>query len=104
MQRDLPAARNAWLKEANADPENQEREKSDFLAYANRAGRYADVHSCHHFFITSLTEIRVSDSASCFCLLSAVDMDKLRTLYGLYELCGLIAGRLFGFFWIQLVR
>jgi integrase len=27
---------------------------SDFLAYANHAGRFADFHSCRHLFITSL--------------------------------------------------
>ena len=54
MQLDLEAARKAWIKEAKTDEEKLEREKSDFLAYVNHAGRYADFHSCRHLFITSL--------------------------------------------------
>ena len=54
MQRDLEAARKAWIKAAKSDQENVEREKTDFLAYVNHAGRYADFHSCRHLFITSL--------------------------------------------------
>jgi site-specific recombinase XerD len=54
MQHDLESARKAWLKEAESPQEQEAREKSDFLAYANHAGRYADFHSCRHLFITSL--------------------------------------------------
>ena len=48
MQRDLEAARKAWIKAAKSDQENVEREKTDFLAYVNHAGlkragaRYVD--------------------------------------------------------------
>ena len=35
-------------------------EQSDFLAYRNHAGLYADFHSCRHFFITSLERAGVS--------------------------------------------
>ena len=54
MQHDLESARIAWLKEAQSPQEQEAREKSDFLAYANHAGRFADFHSCRHLFITSL--------------------------------------------------
>ena len=54
MQHDLESARMVWLKEAESPQDQEAREKSDFLAYANHAGRYADFHSCRHLFITSL--------------------------------------------------
>jgi len=54
MQRDLAAARRRWLAEAQTERELEVRVRSDFLAYCNRAGRYADFHSCRHLFITSL--------------------------------------------------
>lgn len=54
MQHDLESARMVWLKEAESPQEQEAREKSDFLAYANHAGRYADFHSCRHLYITSL--------------------------------------------------
>ena len=34
--------------------ERKRREASDFLAYQNHAGLFADFHSCRHLFITSL--------------------------------------------------
>jgi len=54
MQLDLAAARKKWLDEAETEEERGRREQSDFLAYQNHAGRYADFHSCRHIFITSL--------------------------------------------------
>jgi integrase len=54
MQRDLDAARKKWIKEAKTESEREARERSDYLAYCNHAGRYADFHSCRHLFITSL--------------------------------------------------
>ena len=54
MQHDLAVARATWLKESQSPLEQETREKSDFLAYANHAGRFADFHSCRHLFITSL--------------------------------------------------
>ena len=54
MQRDLAAARKKWLTEAKTKTERDARERSDFLAYRNHAGLYADFHSCRHLFITSL--------------------------------------------------
>ena len=52
MQHDLESARKVWLKEAESPQDQEAREKSDFLAYANHAGHYADFHlvsaSVHH--------------------------------------------------------
>jgi integrase/recombinase XerD len=54
MQRDLEAARKAWIEETKSKREKQRRAKTDFLAYRNQAGLYADFHSCRHLFITNL--------------------------------------------------
>ena len=54
MHLDLDAARKKWLDEAKTEEERKRREQSDFLAYRNHAGRFADFHSCRHIFITSL--------------------------------------------------
>lgn len=54
MQRDLAAARKKWIHDAEGEEETEKREQSDFLAYCNDAGLYADFHSCRHLFITSL--------------------------------------------------
>lgn len=54
MQRDLEAARTIWIKDAPSPRERREREQSDFLAYENNAGLFADFHACRHLFITSL--------------------------------------------------
>ena len=54
MQHDLAAARKKWVDEATTETERIGREKSDFLAYCDHAGLYADFHSCRHLFITSL--------------------------------------------------
>lgn len=40
--------------------EKKQRAKSDFPAYADHQGRYADFHSCRHLFITSLERAGVS--------------------------------------------
>lgn len=55
MRVELETARKTWIKKARDDKKLQERrEESDFLAYRNHAGLYADFHSCRHLFITSL--------------------------------------------------
>jgi len=54
MRRDLHAAREAWINEAPTPPERQQRTQSEFLAYSNAAGLFADFHSCRHLFITNL--------------------------------------------------
>jgi integrase/recombinase XerD len=60
VQKDLAAARKAWLKEAKNEAERESREKSDFLSYRNYAGLFADFHSLRHFFITNLERSGVS--------------------------------------------
>ena len=54
LKRDLKAARAAWIKEAENDQEREAREKSDFLAYKDSKGRYADFHSLRHSFVSRL--------------------------------------------------
>jgi len=59
MRRDLERARKAWIAEAESAAEKRRREASDFLAYRDSAGRYADFHSHRHTFITSLERVGV---------------------------------------------
>jgi integrase len=54
MRLDMEAARKNWTEEARTPAERRKREKSDFLAYQNHAGLYADFHSLRHLFITGL--------------------------------------------------
>ncbi|MFO0915260.1 MAG: tyrosine-type recombinase/integrase [Pirellulales bacterium] len=60
MRLDLERARESWLAEATTEHEMKQRMKSDFLAYADHQGRYADFHSCRHLFITSLERAGIS--------------------------------------------
>lgn len=60
MRRDLAAARKIWLESSPKPIERAKREKSDFLAYKDSAGRYADFHSNRHLFISSLARAGVS--------------------------------------------
>ena len=60
MRRDLAAARQKWLEEALTPDERKRREKSDFLAYEDHDGRFADFHSNRHTFITNLERAGVS--------------------------------------------
>ncbi len=52
LREDLAAARAEWIEEAPSDREREEREKSDFLTYRNKAGEYADFHAQRHTYIT----------------------------------------------------
>ena len=55
FQRDLAAARAAWITEAEEDPEEQERRtESDFLKYQDAAGRYADFYATRHTYIRGI--------------------------------------------------
>jgi site-specific recombinase XerD len=54
FQRDLAAARSAWIDDAKADDERQRREQSDFLSYANAAGEVADFHAQRHTYISGI--------------------------------------------------
>ena len=52
---DLAAARKAWIDEAKDDArERAERTKSDYLEYADAAGRVFDFHALRHQFISNL--------------------------------------------------
>ena len=49
LAEDLAAARAAWLADAKTPDERKSREeRTDFLAYLDAAGRYADFHSLRH--------------------------------------------------------
>jgi hypothetical protein len=60
MRVDLKAARKKWTAEAKTEKEQSEREQSDFLAYQDHDGRFADFHSNRHTFITNLERVGVS--------------------------------------------
>jgi len=60
MKFDLEAARKKWIIEAKTDAERAQRENSDFLAYCDDSGRFADFHSNRHTFITSLERVHIS--------------------------------------------
>jgi hypothetical protein len=54
LQRDLAAARNSWIEEAQTDTEKKRRNASDFLRYEDTAGRVADFHALRHTYISGL--------------------------------------------------
>jgi integrase len=60
IRRDLADARKAWLAEAKDARIRAEREKSNFLAYHDSEGRYADFHGLRHTFITMVGKVGVS--------------------------------------------
>lgn len=62
MQHDLQVARDAWLEEADSDPEEMELRRAcpNFLAYCNSEGLYAGFHANRHLFITSLERAKVT--------------------------------------------
>ena len=60
VQRDLAAAQAAWLSETDDPEELERRQKSDFLVYRDKEGRFADFHATRHTFITNLSRAGVS--------------------------------------------
>jgi integrase/recombinase XerD len=54
LQRDLAAARAAWIREARTDGEREQREASDFLRYEDAAGQVADFHALRHTYISGI--------------------------------------------------
>jgi integrase len=60
IQRDLAAARDLRLENAETEDERTRREESDVLCYKNREGLFADFHSLRHFFITNLERAGVT--------------------------------------------
>jgi site-specific recombinase XerD len=60
IRADLAAARQAWLSVAQEARRRAERKSSDFLAYCDAEGRYADFHSLRHGYITMVGKAGVS--------------------------------------------
>jgi integrase len=57
IERDLMAARDAWLEAAKTPDEKMDRLRSDFLCYCDADGLYADFHGLRHLFISSLERV-----------------------------------------------
>ena len=60
IERDLIAARDRWLAEAETEAEKRKRIRSDFLCYCNHDGLFADFHGLRHLFISSLERAGVT--------------------------------------------
>lgn len=56
LSKDLTAARDAWINDSRTPAQQSEREESNFLCYADDAGRYADFHSLRHSFVSLITQ------------------------------------------------
>jgi integrase len=60
LRRDLTAARDKWLKDAETDAaERKRRERTKWLCYRDEAGRVFDFHALRHQFISNLARGRV---------------------------------------------
>ncbi|MGL6193535.1 MAG: tyrosine-type recombinase/integrase, partial [Thermoguttaceae bacterium] len=57
MKNDLKTAREKWVAEAETMEEKAKREASDFL---DAKGRFADLHTLRHTFITNLCRSNIS--------------------------------------------
>jgi integrase len=57
---DLADARRTWLESLHDDRRRSEAEGTDFLAYRDAEGRYADFHGLRHTFITMVGKAGVS--------------------------------------------
>lgn len=65
LRADLKRARLAWIEEAAKDEdETNRRERSNFLAYKDNEGRYADFHALRHTFITNMVKSGVAPKAA----------------------------------------
>jgi integrase len=60
IQKDMAAARKAWLKEATDEREVAVREKSSFLLHVDQNGFIVDFHALRKTFITNLTRSGVA--------------------------------------------
>ena len=60
VRMDLEAAREKWIAEAEIDVQKTSRENSDFLAYCDNDGLFADFHANRHLFITNLKRVNTS--------------------------------------------
>jgi integrase len=59
IARDLGAARASWVKAPAAYSEQVARKRSDFLAFKDAAGRYADLHALRHLYVSTLANANV---------------------------------------------
>ncbi|MBL7221287.1 MAG: site-specific integrase, partial [Phycisphaerae bacterium] len=60
LRRDLKAARDQWIDDADTERERERREKDkNFLQYRNSANMVADFHALRHTYITNLARIGV---------------------------------------------
>ncbi len=59
LQRDLAAARQAWVEDATGTAERKCRDHSDYLRTVDTAGQVVDFHSLRHGFITHLVMANV---------------------------------------------
>jgi integrase len=60
LRRDMQAGRELWISEAANDDERRNREATDFLAYKNSDGFYADNHAFRHTYCTEVQRIAPS--------------------------------------------
>ena len=60
VRHDLKDAREAWLQSIQDAHQQAEAEQSDYLAYRDAEGRYADFHALRHSFITMVGKAGVS--------------------------------------------
>ena len=63
MQSDLRVARCKWIEEGEDKAEKQHREQSDFLAYQDSEGCYADFHALRHTYLSRLGRSGASPKA-----------------------------------------
>jgi integrase len=59
VERDLAAAKAAWVDEARSDREKKERARADRLNYEDAGGHFFDFHSLRHQFISNLARAGV---------------------------------------------
>jgi integrase len=57
LRKDLAEARGKWLESLKDDRQRDEADRSDFLAYCNAAGRYADFHGAtRHTYVSRIVQ------------------------------------------------
>ena len=54
---DLKEARKTWLKSFPDARQRTEADQTDYLAYVDVEGRYADFHSMRHFYISANADL-----------------------------------------------
>ena len=84
MRTDLEAARKKWIEEASGE-ERTRRMESDYLAYQDASGEFADFHSNRHTFITNLERAGVSPRTA----QSLARHSDIRLTMGVYTHIGL---------------